>query len=69
VETMATKKKHADEGRQIGVRLSSEDYERLEKLSARLAVGTIARVALLLGLEIIEKQPSVLIGDKPKART
>ena len=66
---MASKKKPADEGRQIGVRLSAEDYERIEKLSSRLAVGTIARVALLLGLEIIEKQPSVLIGDKPKQRT
>jgi hypothetical protein len=67
--TMATKKKAAtDEGKQIGIRLSSADYRRLEKLSARLPVGSIARVALLLGLEIIEQQPGVLVGETPKRR-
>ena len=72
METMATKRKATDEdegaSRQLGVRVSHDDYARLEKLAARLPVSTIARVALLLGLEIIEKQPSVLIGDKPKRR-
>ena len=67
---MATKKTTAakDEGKQIGVRLSSEDYARLEKLSTRLPVGTLARVALLLGLDIIERQPGVLLGEKPRRR-
>ena len=67
---MAAKKTTAakDEGKQIGVRLSSEDYARLEKLSTRLPVGTLARVALLLGLDIIERQPGVLLGEKPRRR-
>jgi hypothetical protein len=65
---MAAKKKttKSDEGKQIGVRLSAEDFARLEKLSSRLAVSTIARVALLLGLEIIEEQPAVLVGEAPR---
>lgn len=70
VETeMAAKKRAAkDEGKQIGVRLSAADWKRLEKLSARLPVGTLARVALLLGLDIIERQPDVLLGETPKRR-
>ena len=72
MELMASKRKTTDEdegaSRQLGVRVSPQDYARLEKLAARLPVSTIARVALLLGLEIIEKQPGVLIGDKPKTR-
>jgi hypothetical protein len=70
VETeMAAKKRGAkDEGKQIGVRLSASDWKRLERLSARLPVGTLARVALLLGLEIIERQPDVLLGETPKRR-
>jgi hypothetical protein len=74
VELMATKKRTASRAesggpsKQIGVRLSPEEYARLEKLSRRLPVGTFARTALLLGMEIIERQPGVLIGDEPKRR-
>ena len=70
MELMATKKKTASSAasRQIGVRLSPEEYARLEKLSRRLPVGTFARTALLLGMEVIERQPGVLIGDEPKRR-
>lgn len=69
IEMAAAKKKAAkDEGKQIGVRLSAEDFARLEKLSAHLSVATIARVALLLGLTIIEQQPGVLLGETPKRR-
>lgn len=68
---MATKRKTAtttDEGRQIGVRVSAEDYARLEKLAVRIPISTLARVAIQLGLEIIERQPGVLLGEQPKRR-
>lgn len=68
---MATKKKTADDdalGRQIGVRLSQEDYERLNRLAVHLSVSAIARAALVVGLDIIEAQPGVLVGEKPKKR-
>ena len=70
MEDMATKKKAAEEGlgRQIGVRLTEEDHARLERLAVHLSVSTIARVALLVGLDIIEAQPGVLLGEKPKRR-
>lgn len=67
---MATKKKAAEEGleRQIGVRLTAENHARLERLAVHLSVSTIARAALLIGLDIIEAQPGVLLGEKPKRR-
>jgi hypothetical protein len=68
---MATKKKGAaDEGleRQIGVRLAPKDYERLERLAVHLSIATIARAALLIGLDVVESQPGVLLGEKPKKR-
>jgi hypothetical protein len=68
---MATKKKAGDDAgleKQIGVRLSPKDYARLEGLSVQLSVSAIARAALLVGLDIIEEQPGVLLGAKPKRR-
>ncbi len=71
MEDMASKKKSADEAgldRQIGIRLSLSDYARLEGLAVHLSVATIARAALLVGLDVIEAQPGVLLGEKPKRR-
>ena len=74
---MATKKTRAGEDvgleRQIGVRLTPEDYARLERLVERFAVGgftvsSLARSALLVGLDVVESQPTVLLGEKPKKR-
>jgi hypothetical protein len=68
---MAAKKKTGEDAgleRQIGVRLSPKDYDRLEGLAVHLSVSTIARAALLVGLDIIEEQPGVLLGEKPKRR-
>jgi hypothetical protein len=70
---MATKKKTAADDttgldRQIGVRLAPKDYERLERLAVHLSVATIARAALLIGLDVVEAQPGVLLGEKPKKR-
>ncbi len=68
---MATKKKPRDEAgldRQIGVRLAPKDYDRLEGLAVHLSVSAIARAALLVGLDIIEAQPGVLLGEKPRRR-
>jgi hypothetical protein len=66
------KKKTTDDAsleKQIGVRLSAEDYARLERLAkAHLSIATIARAALTVGLDIIEKQPGVLVGETPKRR-
>ena len=71
MDDMATKKttsKASDEelSRQIGVRLTEKDYARLEGLAVHLSVSAIARAALMLGLDLIEKQPGVLLGEKPK---
>ncbi len=68
--TMAAKKKTAEDGleRQIGVRLTNEDCARLEGLAVHLSVSAIARAALLVGLDIIEDQPGVLLGEKPRKR-
>jgi hypothetical protein len=67
---MAAKKKTEEAGleRQIGVRLTEADYARLERLAVHLSVSTIARAALLVGLDVIETQPGVLLGEKPKRR-
>jgi hypothetical protein len=67
---MAAKKKTDDTGldRQIGVRLTEADHARLERLAVHLSVSAIARAALLVGLDVIEEQPGVLLGEKPKRR-
>jgi hypothetical protein len=59
-----------DEGktRQIGVRITEADYARLEGLSGALSVSAIVRAALLVGLDLIEAQPGILLGQKAKIR-
>jgi hypothetical protein len=54
--------------KQIAVRLTADDHARLERLAVHLSVATIARAALLVGLDVIEEQPGVLLGEKPKRR-
>jgi hypothetical protein len=68
---MAAKKKTDDAAgldKQIAVRLTEADHARLERLSVHLSVSAIARAALLVGLDVIEEQPGVLLGEKPKRR-
>ena len=67
----ATKSKGGDDDsltRQIGVRLTEADYARVEGLSGKLSVSAIVRAALLVGLDLIEAQPGILLGQKPKLR-
>lgn len=52
--------------RQIGVRLSEKDYERVEKLSGAIGVSALVRAAIFVGLDVIEKQPGILLGEKVK---
>lgn len=71
MDTMATKRKSAGEedlSRQIGVRLTEADHARLEGLAKHLSISAIARAALLVGLDAIEAQPGILLGEKPKKR-
>ena len=66
---MAPKKTTADGEmftRQIGVRLSEADYARIEALSGAMGVSALVRVAIMAGLDAIERQPGILLGQKPK---
>jgi hypothetical protein len=65
----ATKKKTGDDDtltRQIGIRLSEADYARIEALSGAVGVSALVRVAILAGLDAIERQPGILLGQKPR---
>jgi hypothetical protein len=60
--------KDKDEGlsEMLGVRVSKADLERIDALAARLPIGSrhgIARVALRIGLEAIERNPMILLGE------
>ncbi len=70
MENMATKRKSGDDelAKQIAVRLTEDDYARLDKLAVHLSISAIARAALLVGLDAIEAQPGILLGEKPKKR-
>ncbi len=66
---MAAKKTSApDEAltRQIGVRVSEADYARLEALSGAMGVSALVRAAIFVGLDAIERQPGILLGQKVK---
>jgi hypothetical protein len=68
---MAAKKTIGDDEnltRQVGIRLTAENYERIERLSGTLPVSAIIRAALLVGLDVIEAQPGVLLGEKVKLK-
>jgi hypothetical protein len=70
LDAMATKKKTEAEDlpRQIGVRLSDADFAKLESLATHLPGSTLARLAIRIGLQVIQEQPGVLLGEKPKRR-
>lgn len=75
MEAVMAKKKAADEDEnlsiQLGVRVTPSDAARLDALAERFPVAkrnAIARQALLIGLEAIEAQPTILLGEKPKKR-
>lgn len=58
---------------QIAIRLTSADLERLEALAEKIPIASrnaIARVALRIGLEALEKDPTLLFAGakKPRAR-
>jgi predicted DNA-binding protein len=55
--------------RQVAIRLSEEDMERLEGLVERIPIATrnaIARAALRIGLDALEKDPNQLLGEKKR---
>lgn len=75
MEAMATKKttKGDDDtlSVQLGVRVTAADAERIQALAERFPLfkgNAIARAALLIGLDAIEDSPTVLLGEKLKAK-
>jgi hypothetical protein len=55
----------------LGVRVSADDLARLDALAERLPIGTrhaIARFALRIGLDAIERDPAILLGGAVKGR-
>ena len=58
----------------LGIRVAKADLDRLDAIAERMPAGTrhsIARVALRLGLEAVERDPLLLIGgskDKTKVK-
>lgn len=50
----------------LNLRISPADDDRLRKLAHPIPRSHVARTALRLGLELIEKTPALLFGaDKP----
>jgi len=58
--------------RQVALRLSDEDMERLDALAASISIASrnaIARAALRIGIAALEADPSQLFSaKKPKTR-
>ncbi len=55
----------------LGIRITEDDLARIDALAERMPVATrhgIARVALLIGLDAIEKDPTILLGEATKKR-
>jgi hypothetical protein len=55
--------------RQVALRLSEQDIARLDDLAERLPIASrnaIARAALRIGLEALEKDPTKLLGERKK---
>ncbi len=73
MEAMARPKRDDDENLsvQLGVRVTAKDSDRIKTLATRFPIlsgNAIARAALLIGLDAIEAQPTLLLGEKPKKR-
>lgn len=69
MEAMANAKEKEALGEMLGVRVSSDDLARLDALVQRLPIGSrhaIARFALRVGLDAIERDPAILLGDSLK---
>jgi hypothetical protein len=68
--TMASRKKDDDNlSEQIGLRVTAAERAKIDELAERFPMvgrSSIVRAALLVGLDAIEKQPGILIGEKPK---
>lgn len=55
----------------LGVRVSPDDLARIDALAERLPIGTrhaIARFALRIGLDAIERDPAILLGSAVRVR-
>ena len=72
---MATKKRSKTDDEnlsvQLGIRVTPTDADRLTALAERFPLATrnaIARAALAIGLEAIEENPLILLGEAPKKR-
>jgi hypothetical protein len=62
-----TTKKDESAAVMLGLRLDADDVARLDVISERMLVGSrhaLARACLLLGLDAVERDPSVLLGVK-----
>jgi hypothetical protein len=56
---------------QLGLRVTPADAARIKALAERFPIATeasIARAALLIGLDAIEAQPAILLGERPTKR-
>jgi hypothetical protein len=65
---MAKKSTYAEEMKAVAVRVGQEEFELIEKLVCRhprVGRSTIIRAALGVGLEAIDRNPSILL-EKPK---
>jgi hypothetical protein len=65
VEAMAAKRTK-DDGVMLGLRLDADDAARLDALADRMLLGSrhaLARACLLLGLEAVERDPAILLGQ------
>jgi predicted transcriptional regulator len=58
--------------RQVAIRLSDDDIKRLDDLADRISIASrnaVARAAMRIGLEVLEKDPTRIFAEKkPRAR-
>lgn len=67
----ATKDKDEGLSAMLGVRVSADDLARIDAIAEKLPIGTrhaIARFALRIGLDAIERDPGILLGGTIKGR-
>ena len=70
-QAMAKTKDEGLKTETLGVRVTAEDLARIDALADRIPIATrhaIARHAMRLGLELIEGDPAILLGDAIKGR-
>jgi hypothetical protein len=57
--------------RQVAIRLTKEDVQRLDRLTARVRIASrnaVARAALRIGLDVLEEKPARIMGEGPPPR-